>query len=345
MSAQGLAVNYFDGRSARAQPAQAWLSDDLLHVRVHVHVNAHALTELKYPVKGVRWPERQRHGQRLALLPDGGVLSCENAGAWDAWFVASGRREPITVSWMQSWRHVALSLAMLVALILASLRWSAPMAAGVMLHYLPPGVDRQVGEQALDYVDAHLLTPSKLPMVQQQQIAAHFDSLVAKYYANGHAPEFRLHFRAGGKTMGPNAFALPGGDIVLTDALVDLMKDAPDAVQGVLAHELGHVRHRHGMRMVLQASVVAGIAGMVVGDFSTVLAGVPALLAQLSYSRGFEHDADEESRGMLLSAGISPRVMVRFFERLDRRRDGPDVLPIAFSSHPANAERIAFFSE
>jgi predicted Zn-dependent protease len=161
-------------------------------------------------------------------------------------------------------------------------------------------------------------------------------------------PAYRLHFRAGPKALGPNAFALPGGDIVLTDALVELAADEPDIITGVLAHELGHVRHRHGMRLALQAGMVAGVSGLLVGDFSALLAGLPAWLAQADYSREFEREADLHARQMLQAAGISPRVMVRFFERLtayqQQRGQDKSPLPMAFASHPAHAERIAFFN-
>ena len=143
--------------------------------------------------------------------------------------------------------------------------------------------------------------------------------------------------------MGANAFALPGGDIVLTDDLARLMADMPDALVGVLAHELGHVRHRHGMRAVVQAGLVGVVAGLVIGDFSALLAAAPAVLAEASYSRDFEREADEDARSLMLAAGINPRVMVAFFERVAKER--PSQLPIAIASHPATEERIRFFSE
>jgi predicted Zn-dependent protease len=84
-----------------------------------------------------------------------------------------------------------------------------------------------------------------------------------------------------------------------------------------------------------------------------VLAGVPALLGQMAYSRDAEREADAESVRLLRAAGLSPAVMVEFFERMQAWRDsdagrklGADIdVGIAFSSHPADAERIAFFRD
>lgn len=113
----------------------------------------------------------------------------------------------------------------------------------------------------------------------------------------------------------------------------------------MLAHELGHVKYRHGLRVVAQAGVVGIVASVIVGDFSTLLAGASTLLAQAGYSRDFEREADTNSRELMLGAGIEPRVMVTFFDRLgeEARRNDDVALPIAFFSHPADAERIAFF--
>jgi predicted Zn-dependent protease len=137
----------------------------------------------------------------------------------------------------------------------------------------------------------------------------------------------------------------------MTDALVTLLADQPDVVVGVLAHEWGHVHHRHGMRMLVQAGLVAALAGLVVGDFSSLLATAPALLAQQGYSRDFERQADTVARQVLHGAGLKPALMVTLFDRLDtalgptgkKARDG--LLGIGLASHPSDDERRRFFTE
>lgn len=333
-----LLLNYFDGRSARAQTAEIWLADGQLHLA--------ALDHKSYDVAQVRWPERQRHGQRQVLLPDGGVLSSSDATAWDDWASAAGLRDSLTVRWMQSWRHVGSALLLLIVLLSAGWRWGVPLAADGMLALLPATVEQQVGERALSTFDRHLLKPSGLSAARQQALRQRFEQAArAALPATGAQPAYRLHFREAGKALGANAFALPGGDIVLTDALVELLADTPDAIIGVLAHELGHVQHRHGMRITVQAGIVGTVAGVIVGDFSAALAGAPALLSQASYSRDFERQADEYARRLLRGASIPPQVMTIFFERIEHKYKDGSVLPIAISSHPANEERVRFFKE
>lgn len=336
MDAPRLQLDYFDGHSARAQAAEIWLSDG------HLHLSAGA--EAQYAARDVRWPERQRHGQRQVQLPDGGLLSCADAAAWDAWAQGSGLRDTVTVRWMQSWRHVLLAMALLLAFLFACWRWGAPLAADLIVRALPASAEQQIGSQSLDYLDQHWLKPSTVDTSRREQIARRFERLVAASPAD--APlRYQLHFRAGDRLLGPNAFALPGGEIVLTDALVELLHDSPEALQGVLAHELGHVQHRHGLRMAVQAGLVGALGGLVVGDFSALLAGLPALLAQQAYSRDFEREADAQAHRMLSRAGLSPRVMLQFFERIAAIEARQTGVPALLSSHPATPERIAFFSQ
>jgi Zn-dependent protease with chaperone function len=169
-----------------------------------------------------------------------------------------------------------------------------------------------------------------------------------------------------------------GGPIIVTDALVELAGDDEAMMIGVLGHELGHVRHRDGLRMLIQTGALSIVAGLVIGDFSGLLAGVPVLLGQSSYSRDAERAADAEAVAVLKAAGLSPLAMVRFFEavrdheekqrqkrqaeravvsatqdaasapaRSDRRPavDDGASLGISIASHPADAERIAYFQQ
>lgn len=359
-----LRARLFDGRSARAQAVWVWLDQTQLHILAcdteGEPLSTQTRMQRQHALREVVWPERLRHGERQALLPDGAVL-CEDLtpGArqqWDAWAQASGLHDSLTVRFMRSWRLVGLSALLSAGLLGVAWLWGIPWTAERGAALIPTAAEQQIAEQALDYMDGQWLKPSTLSEARQEEITRRLAAAVRRdeILRAGLEPQaaplptYRLHFRAGPKALGPNAFALPGGDIVLTDALVELAADEPDIITGVLAHELGHVRHRHGMRLALQASMVAGLSGLLIGDFSALLAGLPAWLAQADYSREFEREADLHARQMLQAAGISPRVMVRFFERLEahQKRQGQDKspLPIAFASHPAHAERIAFFN-
>lgn len=144
-----------------------------------------------------------------------------------------------------------------------------------------------------------------------------------------------------------NAFAVSGGNIILTRELVETA-NAPDEVAGVLAHEIGHVFHRHPEAQLVRmegvqilASVFTGSNG---GDTLTSLAGVAALLR---YSRKAEIEADAYAREALTKASIDPIGMKHFFEMLLKREgeskkqsDTFTALGNMFSTHPGTEDRI-----
>ena len=214
---------------------------------------------------------------------------------------------------------------------------------------MPDSADEAVGELALNQIDGSgLMQPSTLSPREQQAMRDAFEQSVARLTV-ADVPRHHLEFRKSG--IGPNAFALPGGTIVLTDELYRRMDGDRDILVGVLGHELGHLRHRHGMRMLVQATLIGTAAAAAWGDFSTVLAAAPTLLGQSGYARDFERDADADAIALLRANGISPAVMVELFERLAAARAPRDAaaadqrfdLGIALASHPPDAERMRSF--
>lgn len=336
-----LAAEYFDGRSPLPQAVRLRAAGGRLHIEG-------ATVRREVALAGLAWPERTRHGARVLHLEAGDSLHCADAAAWDAW--ARGlHREGLAVRLQQSWRLTLAALALLVVLAAAGYRWGVPAAARGVLALVPASVDAEVGAHALGALrERGWLGESQRTPAQRERVRAAWQEALAR---SGTGVPHRLHFHHG-KALGANAFALPGGDIVVTDGLLALAEDRDDIVIGVLAHELAHVRHRHGMRGVVQASLLAVASSAALGDFSGVVAVLPALLGQLAYSRDFEREADRDARALLREAGLAPSAMAVLFERLAaqrRMRGAPaeegDALGIAFSSHPADAERIAFFRD
>ncbi len=148
-------------------------------------------------------------------------------------------------------------------------------------------------------------------------------------------------------SIGPNAFALPGGTAVMTDEMVKLADGHEDMVAGVLAHEAAHVQHRHGMRMLVQATLLGTVTSIAFGDFSSLFCRGPALLGHLAYSA--RPRARGRRRGQFSVAGQRhPAVGDGHDVRAAARppaRGGMPSLPIALGSHPPDDERIARFRE
>ena len=336
-----LEADYFDGRSARAHRVRLHLRGNLLHI------TGDGIAR-QLPARQVQWPERTRHSARVAHLPDGGALHGDDAAAWDAWLQAHGRTDSWIVRAQQSWHWVLASAALLVGLFGSAWQWGVPALGSTLAAAMPPGIEKAIGMAALQAVDEEWMRPSTLPAAQQERLRATLASAL-QAQPPGMVPEHALLFRR--SRIGPNAFALPGGSLVMTDQLVTLVHGDEAMLTGVLAHELGHVRHRHGLRLLVQAALIGALSSAVLGDFSSLLSGVPVLLGQAGYSRDAEREADAYAVEVLKAAGISPAVMVRFFEKIAERSGQRDSegglagLRIAIASHPADAERIRFFRD
>ena len=339
----GVDADYFDGRSARAHPVRVHVADGHL-VMVGEGV------QRREPLASLRWPERTRHGARLLHLGDGASLHSRDSLEWDTWSAAAaGRRDSIVVRAQQRWKWVMVSTLVLLAMIFVSYKHVLPLAARGVVALLPASADEALGEAALSSIDGSgIMKPTTLGADKQRAVRVAFAQAVARLPARD-VPIYRLEFRK--SAIGPNAFALPGGPIVLTDELYERVDGDPAILIGVLGHELGHLRHRHGMRMLVQASVLSAAAGALYGDFSTLFSQIPVLLGQASYSRGFEHEADVDSVRLMKASGVSPAVMARFFVRVrqpkpgDKSASAPQSppIPIALASHPADQERIEYF--
>jgi Zn-dependent protease with chaperone function len=237
---------------------------------------------------------------------------------------------------------LAILIVGFITFVVIAYLYAVPLAARLVVMLVPSSVDETIGTVSFESMDGDVIRPSKLPTAEQARLRTAFARAIDAADGPSAAPT-RLEFRSG--DIGPNAFALPGGRIVMTDELVSLVGGNNEVIVGVLAHEYGHVRARHGVRMVAQSALLALAMSMVFGDVSSVLAGASRMLGEQAYSRDAEREADAESVRVMRAAGISPRVMVQFFDTLASKKLGSSRGPaIAFASHPADAERIEFFT-
>lgn len=143
------------------------------------------------------------------------------------------------------------------------------------------------------------------------------------------------------KDSAMNAFALPGGFVVIHTGLIEAA-GTPEEIAGVLAHEISHVTARHhvrglignlGLFLVLQGLLgdIAGIGG------SLVEAG--SQLGSLKYSRDYEREADERGAELLMRAEIDPSGLITFFDKLEKKHAKGQEVPAWMSTHPELKER------
>ena len=137
-----------------------------------------------------------------------------------------------------------------------------------------------------------------------------------------------------------NAFAIPGGHIVVYKGILQKM-ESPEELVALLGHESTHVNERPSLKNILQSMTGGIILSTVFGDlgsFGSVFAEKANTLQSLSYSRGLEEEADEKGMAKMLDNQVDPIGMVKLMDRLDAVEKGVQ-LPGFLSSHPLTRER------
>ncbi len=210
-------------------------------------------------------------------------------------------------------QFVILTLVLVVGMTWWTMIYGLPLASRVVADALPQSVMDRASLETLAILDKMHFHPTKLDKQTQERVLGHFAPAIAE----NKELNIRVQFRGGGD-IGANAFALPDGTVVFTDEIIHLAHN-DDELLAVLAHEIGHVKYRHGLRATIQGSVLSFAVGMLVGDVSAaadMLAALPLLLTTSSYSRDFEREADANSLVFLDSHNIPRHSFIDLMERL-----------------------------
>ncbi|HWR76419.1 MAG TPA: M48 family metallopeptidase [Thiobacillus sp.] len=326
------AADYFDGQTSRAHPVRAAVEAGQLHVQGEN-------IEFAFPLDRIQVAPPAGQARGVVHLPDARELhSADHAALLElSRLTASARPERWAHLLESRLRYALAALVVAVLIVFVGLRWGMPAVALLATHTLPAGLDSRIGEESLALMDKISLSPSTLPAARQRALAHKLDAQCRQQAC----PPYRLLFRDS-RLFGANAMALPGGAVVMTDALVSLSHD-DEEVLAVIAHELGHVQHRHSLRLALQ-SIGAGVLLVAItgdiGSFSDLAAGLPSLLLQSGYSRDMEREADAYALRWLNAACIPPRRFADILGRLDKAASDKTNL---LDSHPGTRERIAPF--
>ena len=158
---------------------------------------------------------------------------------------------------------------------------------------------------------------------------------------------FECHLLADPTTI--NAFALPGGQVFITEGLLSKLR-TEGQLAGVLGHEIGHVVARHGAQHIAKAQLTQGLTGAAVlatydpdNPSSQRNAAVVAMIGQLvnmKFGRSDELQADQLGVRLESEAGYDPRAMIEVMKVLEAEAGGSRP-PEFFSTHPNPENRIA----
>ena len=292
----------------------------------------------RHPLSGLRISPRIGSADRFISFPGGTQLQCEDTPLLDV-LPQEGTTEGI-VAWLeQRWGMALCGIVIIVALVTYGYLYGLPRLAEYAAGRIPISAEQEVGDTSLRWLDDHhFLTPSNVGCESQQELRSDFHELVRGL---PHDHDYRLLFRDA-PGLGANAVALPGGIIVITDGMMKLTA-SPDEALAVLAHETGHVELRHTLRHALQDSVVAAAITALTGDaasLTSVVTGLPVVLAQANYSRDFETEADAYAFELLKRHGISPANFAQVMEKLQKNNNAKSGNFGFLASHPPTPERI-----
>ena len=299
--------------------------------------------------------------RRIEWGEAGVFITADNAGADRLQRLLPGGTLGRVAFGLESNVLLAIASLLVVGVLLgATLFWGVPAGARYLAQQIPEGLGERAAEEVLDVLDEVHLEPSELSETRQASLKS--------YLLSKDAYPRRIEFRKAGEEIGANAFALPGGYVVITDELVELAEQ-DDEVLAVYLHEVGHARGRHAETGVLQSSAWLVLLTLLTGDINgvtEVVFAVPVLLSELAFSREMEREADDYAIERLQALGLDPELLAVVLERISQPRAGCDAAeenceePEAevsadsedhsgvkwkileyLSSHPATAERLA----
>jgi len=327
--------HYLDGKTAASQPAAIVIMPTGLEIRTE------AGESFRWTFREIRQTQGSYRGEPIRL--ERGREITEAVVIPDTEFLTELHRRVPELGLRYhnpALRRTRISLTVLAASAAAALSaaayvWGIPALVSVVTPFVPISWEENLGEST-----AGGLAPPDQRCGRPDQLKP-IDHIVSTLTAPLTYQPYRLHVIVA-KDPILNAFALPGGTIVVFRGLIE-RTDSADELAGVLAHEIQHILKRHTTRAMLEEASTAVLIAAVSGDASGAITyGLKSaqVAGTLRYSRRSEEEADAEGMKMLLAARVNPAGMIRFFERLDR--EAPE-LPAGLnflSTHPVTKDRI-----
>ncbi|MBX2809057.1 MAG: M48 family metallopeptidase [Cellvibrionaceae bacterium] len=298
--------------------------------------------------------------ERKLSLEDGSVFATADNASIDRLFAKSNTFNGLIHRLESHMSSVLVALVLTLASGFSFVKWGIPWAATHIAHALPHKTNELIAAHSLEFLDKALFEPSQLRDDETSRIRQHFQQVLLPLEAKSQDINYRLHFRQWRhRQQGiANAFALPSGDLILTDALVTLSQNQ-DEIDAVLLHEMGHVVHRHSLQRVIESTLIATIIMLLVGDVNSIAdigLSVGSLLISGNYSREHESEADRYAFEKMLHANINPQAFADVLTRIaahmdaliidnaprasDGEKNASEILMDYLSSHPNTEARV-----
>lgn len=213
--------------------------------------------------------------------------------------------------------------------------------------------EMQLGQQAKPQMVAQHGGPSR-DAAAQRRVSAIGEELLAalerEIAKNGRQNPYQFDFTLLADPQTVNAFALPGGQVFITEALYRRLDrgGGNGELAGVLGHEIGHVIERHGNERMAEQQLFQGLAaagGVAGGDVNSQrMAQAVAQMVSMKYGRDDELESDKWGVRLLVWAGYDPRALLGVMQVLDEATGGGGP-PEMMSTHPKPANRMEYIRQ
>ncbi len=333
-------------------PVHCVVEEGVMHVRSHQAENLHTieLAVLQAEVAGFDHDQLQltwRQDERAAwALTPAGVDEQKRLIAALPHNIVPGltqwKRATRSQSWV--WKGIVYTLGF-VALAVMLLVWQHDRVSTWAANRVSMETERKLGDSVLKSLnpEANFLSEGAAVKTVQE---------IGQQLTAGSSYQYRWYVS---KDPAVNAFAVPGGIIVVNSGLLKLA-DNPNELAAVLAHEVQHVEQRHALKNMMNSAAVATVLLVVLGDANAVVMMLAHQASTQYFNREVESEADIKGVQLLQSKNIDASGMVSFFRKMDAgpgnkedagkgRAEKPSEVAGWFSSHPDTLSRIQAIEE
>lgn len=323
---------YYDGKTAERHEVEVKVSPGGLVVSKDG-------ASATWPLKETTQTQGFSEGVPVRLERGGEALVVSEPGFIDALREVAGKNAS---KFKRPWKakrslYVIPAVVLLTVFVVAgTYYWAIPATVELAAAKVPPSVEDRMGRSFVKSLT------DVVPECESPELEDSVEKILHRLEAA--APtnpyEFKVYIL---DTPAENAFASPGGHIVIFSGLIESTK-TPEELAGVMAHEMQHVTRRHSTRGMLQNFSTGLLLAAAFGDFQGVTRAA-GTLGSLSYGRELEEEADRLGTELLVESRTDPQGFISFFERLwececkNKEKGGTNVFSY-LSTHPSTGERI-----
>ena len=345
---------YSDGKSSRMEDALLFLTD---YGTIRIETVNDKTVRITENISVVEFSSRLGNTPRRLKFPnDAQFVTTDNNGV-DAYLTRHRAGNSSLLHLLESHLGLVAVATIFTVVFVVFFVWKGlPQISETIAMELPEQIIAEAGYGSLEILDEFWLEPSRLPEQQKKEIHTLFSPYLVDSGVTG------IVFRRG---IGPNALMLPDGMAVFTDELILLAENENELIT-ILFHEIGHLKHRHFLRRIIQDSLATLIFATIFGGIETadIVLGVPTLFLDAAYSRQFELEADRYALNAMNTHKIELSHFSSIMEKLQDKKAACDkgkncgdrddseledeeknIVLNYLSTHPVTEDRISLIEE